>query len=722
MRILITTMFLVVHSIATSHAAQPWFIQRDINPDSKYSASAVFDVNHDDKLDIVCGGFWYEAPAWKRHKIRDVEMIRGRYDGYSHCVIDMNGDGWHDFVECNYRSSSIYWIEHPGAGLGEWTKHVIELPGPMETGRLVDVNGDGKMDLLPNGVRFAAWWEITPGDPKKDTKPEWLRHDLPIEVATHGSGFGDINGDGRGDIVCPNGWLEAPEDRRKGRWVFHPEFKLHRDGSTPIFVHDIDEDGDGDVIWCRAHSTGVYWLEQSKDADGDRQWTRHVIDTSYSQSHSPRLRDIDGDGNLELITGKRYMAHDGKDPGAYDPLVIYYYDFHPAKKTWSRNKVSFGTQAGFGLDSSIADIDGDKDMDLIVCGRSGLFLLENQHVAADDAVQVNVPPIPLKYDHSKLLEYSVKGELKPVESPADWGIRRNHILRGMEKVMGVLPTSERRVPLDIEIVREEKLETYTRQRITFASELRDRVPAYLLIPHKIEGKAPAMLCLHQTTKIGKGEPAGIGGKATLDYAHELAERGFVCIALDYPSFGDYPYDFNADDYSSGTMKAIWNNIRAIDVLETLPYVNHDKIGAIGHSLGGHNALFTAPFDLRIKAVVTSCGFTAFHHYYKGKLAGWTSDRYMPRIRDTYKNDPDRMPFDFYEVLATIAPRAIFVNAPLHDGNFEVTGVQKVVEGASKVFELNGAADKLRAEYPDSGHDFPDDVRKQSYEWLEKLLK
>jgi predicted dienelactone hydrolase len=170
------------------------------------------------------------------------------------------------------------------------------------------------------------------------------------------------------------------------------------------------------------------------------------------------------------------------------------------------------------------------------------------------------------------------------------------------------------------------------------------------------------------------------------------------------------------------MKAIWNNIRALDVLETLPEVDRTRIGCIGHSLGGHNSLFTAAFDLRIRAVITSCGFTGFHDYYGGKLDGWTPDRYMPRIRDVYRKDPDRMPFDFHEVLAAIAPRSIFISAPMNDANFAVDGVVKVVDEVKKVYALDGAPDRLMATYPNCEHSFPDDVRKQAYEWLDHQLR
>jgi dienelactone hydrolase len=320
---------------------------------------------------------------------------------------------------------------------------------------------------------------------------------------------------------------------------------------------------------------------------------------------------------------------------------------------------------------------------------------------------------------------SESGELRPVATPFEMGLRRQHILAGMSLAMGPIPGSDRRVPLNVEVHSEEAGDGYVRRRISFAAEPEDRVPAWLLIPAGRTAKGPAMVCLHQTTGIGKGEPAGLGGLENLHYAHELAQRGFVCLVPDYPSFGDYLYDFRSQGrhYDSGSMKAIWNNIRAVDVLESLPEVDPDRIGCIGHSLGGHNTLFTAAFDIRIRAVVTSCGFTAFHDYYKGNLAGWTSDRYMPRISELFDNDPNRVPFDFHEVLAAIAPRSIFINAPLSDSNFENSGVRRVVAEALQAFEVYGEQDRgLVARYPDCGHDFPDDVREEAYQWLEERLK
>jgi dienelactone hydrolase len=215
----------------------------------------------------------------------------------------------------------------------------------------------------------------------------------------------------------------------------------------------------------------------------------------------------------------------------------------------------------------------------------------------------------------------------------------------------------------------------------------------------------------------------LAGKPSRFYAHELAERGYVCLAPDYPSFGDYECDFGeSTPYVSGTMRGIWNHIRGVDLLESLPEVNPDKIGCIGHSLGGHNALFVAAFDLRLRAVVTSCGFTALDDYYDGDLTGWTSPRYMPRIRDVYGSDPKQMPFDFHEILAAVAPRPVFINAPLKDSNFAVDGVRKVVDSASEVYKLRKAGDNLEARYPDTGHDFPKSVRQSAYDWLDRNLR
>jgi dienelactone hydrolase len=329
---------------------------------------------------------------------------------------------------------------------------------------------------------------------------------------------------------------------------------------------------------------------------------------------------------------------------------------------------------------------------------------------------------PFYPDKTKLLVViDADGKAQAITTAADWPKRRAHILANLQQVMGPMPPDDRKVPPDVQIYDEVKLQKYVRKTLSFASEAGDRVPAFLLIPHEIKGRAAAMLCLHQTTAIGKQEPVGMGMK-NLAYAAELAERGLVTLAPDYPGFGDYKIDVYAKGYVSATMKGIWNHRRAVDVLQSLPEVDSARIGVIGHSLGGHNSLFVAVFEPRIKAVVTSCGFNAFPKYYKGNLKGWSHKGYMPRIATDYGLDPKRMPFDFTEILGAIAPRAVFINAPTRDANFEVTGVEDCVAAASPVYELLGAKEALRPVYPDAAHDFPTEVRKQAYEFLDQTLK
>jgi dienelactone hydrolase len=329
---------------------------------------------------------------------------------------------------------------------------------------------------------------------------------------------------------------------------------------------------------------------------------------------------------------------------------------------------------------------------------------------------------PFYPDRTRLLIYlDAEGKEHPISAASDWPRRRAHILAGMQQAMGPLPPEERKVPLDVHVYDEVKLQHYVRKTLSFAPEAGDRVPAFLLVPNELKGKVPAVLCLHQTTPIGKQEPAGMGIK-NLAYAAELAERGMITLAPDYPNFGDYKIDVYEKGYASATMKGIWNHRRAVDLLESLPEVDSSRIGVIGHSLGGHNSLFVAAFEPRIKAVATSCGFNAFPKYSGGNLNGWSHKGYMPRIASEYGRDPKRMPFDFTEVLGAIAPRPLFINAPLKDANFDVSGVRDCVAAATPVYELLGGKDALRAVYPDCGHEFPAGVRKEAYEFFGETLK
>ena len=335
---------------------------------------------------------------------------------------------------------------------------------------------------------------------------------------------------------------------------------------------------------------------------------------------------------------------------------------------------------------------------------------------------------PFYADKQNLLRHlNQQGVGREVRTRSEWDVRRGHILENMQRVMGRLP-SGRSAPLDLQVLETQQLPGFKRQKITFVSERLesgpDRVPAYLLIPSGLRRgtRVPAMLCLHQTTRIGKGEPAGVGGKPDLQYAAELARRGYVTLAPDYPNFGDYTIDPYANGYASATMKGIVNHRRAVDLLQSLPQVDPERIGVIGHSLGGYNAFFLAAFEQRIKVVVTSCGFNSFQKYKGGDLTGWSHRGYMPRIAEIYSKDAKQMPFDFTEVLASLAPHPVFINAPVGDDNFEVSGVKDCVSAAHQVYErIYHSADRLVALYPEVGHEFPPSMRQKAYQFLDHWL-
>lgn len=338
------------------------------------------------------------------------------------------------------------------------------------------------------------------------------------------------------------------------------------------------------------------------------------------------------------------------------------------------------------------------------------------------------PDAPWYADRANLLFYQDgQGRSQPVKTPADWARRVAHIRANMELVMGKLPEKSA-LPLDLKVDGETPLRHYTRQRVTFVVEQGDRLPGWLLVPDgaTAKDKRPAMICLPGSSAPGKDVPAGLTASADRAYAHELAERGYVCLVLDYPLVHavEYKTDPYALKYDSATMKGIVNHRRGVDVLQTLPFVDAEAIGVIGHSLGGHNALFLAMFDARVKAVVSSCGFNVFAKHNRGNVSAWSSRYYMPRIKSVYGDVPAKIPFDFTEVLAALAPRAVFVNAPLHDApDFEVSGVRDCFTAALPVYrEVFQAGDRLAVRYPDAGHAFPAAERQAAYAFLDKHLR
>ena len=397
--------------------------------------AAVADVNKDGRLDIISGENWYESSPrpgseqaiWTKHKFRDLNYTSNYYDNFSDLPMDVDGDGYPDLVRVTWFAKKISWWRNPGKtpsprlrrvssssagaqrgafiGVGvrlgapsltindePWIEEDIHTGFNIEFAVLADMDNDGKANEVvaqENGTP-QAWYEAKNGG--------WLAHVVSDRSYGHGIGAGDVNGDGRTDIMTPRGWLEAPADPRAGNWAFHADWEsinvpLPVDGQpaqpgTPApaprvlelgFMHVADVNGDGrnDVIAGAGHNYGVFWFEQGEGGH----WTRRTIDGAWSQAHASTLVDLNGDGRTDLVTGKRFMAHNGSDPGEKEPLGVYWYEHAlsagPGGVEWIRHVIDYGGRMGGGMQIPVVDIDGDGDLDIVCPGKSGLFLVEN---------------------------------------------------------------------------------------------------------------------------------------------------------------------------------------------------------------------------------------------------------------------------------------------------------------------------------------------------------
>ena len=347
--------------------------------DERFEAAGVMDVNGDGVLDIISGAYWYEGPDFKNwYKLADLPPVGDYFDDFSDIPMDVNGDGRMDFVTGGWFGCNLRWHENPGVAGQDWPAHIIAEPGNVETTRAWDVDGDGQLEIVPNcpGAPLVVYKLVT--DAAGKGTGEFAQHTIWDQAQGHGLGFGDITGNGRGDFVVAGGWLEAPEDTYGGEWVFHPDFDLGS-ASIPIIVADVNRDGLADIIVGQSHAYGLDWWEQALDCAGNRTWTKHAIDPWNSQYHDMMWVDIDGDGECELLTGKRYRAHPRADPGDFDDLGIYYFKWNG--ECFVKQIIDWGPErvgTGCGIHFAVADLRGTGRLDIIAPGKDGLYVFYNE--------------------------------------------------------------------------------------------------------------------------------------------------------------------------------------------------------------------------------------------------------------------------------------------------------------------------------------------------------
>jgi len=332
--------------------------------------------------------------------------------------MDVNRDGRPDIVSSGWMlMKGAFWYENPGPeGLkagAKWKATRIHAAQNMEGVIHGGLDGDGDDDILVNH------WAPVPGQGLTwiehiDKAPWLVEHVIGTEGEHHGNGLGDINGDGRVDIVTPKGWYEQPPKATDKPWKFHADYLVHRVGkpeeyipaSHPMLVSDVNGDGRNDIIVGASHEYGLAWLEQKVDASGKRTFETHWIETDFGQFHTMALGDLNGDGKPDLVTGKRLFAHHGRDTSCYDPLFAFWYDVQGGK--FVRHVLSFNHLPWYpgeknqnpppngaiavGMKLNIADMDKDGDNDVVVAGKTGLYVFYNEGPAPRPRGKMRLPP------------------------------------------------------------------------------------------------------------------------------------------------------------------------------------------------------------------------------------------------------------------------------------------------------------------------------------------
>ena len=349
--------------------------------DHKYRSEgvAVGDFNRDGHLDVAAGSLYYAAPEW--HKVpfgkEPLDYEQTRYShSFANYAEDVNRDGWLDLIVVGFPGKATWWLENPKVAGSSWKRHLVTGVSNNESPQMADIDGDGFRELIfavnaagedPDGPerRMAILRRSEPPSRLWEVRAISAAGAPGTKRYDHGLGVGDLDMDGRLDVLVRQGWWEAPEQAVK-EWRFH-EVSFGPQAAH-MYVDDFDADGDADVLSSSAHGYGIWWHEQTPDG-----WRRHTIDDSFSQTHSLCLADINGDGLMDFVTGKRRWAHNGRDPGGNDPSVFCWFELtrRDGPAEWIRH--TFDQDSGVGTQFEVADVDRDGWLDIVSSNKNGVF-------------------------------------------------------------------------------------------------------------------------------------------------------------------------------------------------------------------------------------------------------------------------------------------------------------------------------------------------------------
>lgn len=418
---LILTLFVCTPAVFADHVLHQF--DRVELSDVYYSEGAnAADFDNDGNIDAVYGPYWYSGPDFKK-KNPIYKSLPQRREGYADHFFawpyDFDGDGWIDVFTVGFPGTPAFVYQNPGkeGHANSWKKHQVFDWVSNESPHLIDITGDDTPELVCTRDGYFGYATINPESPLE----AWTFHKISPKLAAgrfgHGLGLGDINGDGRADVLTKGGWFAQPEDLAKDpMWKFH-SVPFAPKGGAEMYAYDVDGDGDNDVITSlSAHAYGLSWWEQTEDGFeehlimGDRP-ALNKYGVAFSELHSVNLADMDGDGLKDIVTGKTYWSHHKQAPDWDAGAVVYWFKLVRGADGVDWIPMLANSDAGIGRQVVVSDVNGDKLPDIVVGGIVGGSVLLHRTKSVDEATWKAAQPKPI----DNAITPPVEGKPAPID-------------------------------------------------------------------------------------------------------------------------------------------------------------------------------------------------------------------------------------------------------------------------------------------------------------------